>query len=263
MNIIVLIKQVPDTSIELKVNAENADILHKDIPWVINPYDEYAVEEALRIKENHGGKVTVISMGPERAVDIIKNSIAMGVDEAILVKDVVFEGSDAYSTAAILSKAVAICGYDIILTGKQAVDDGLGQVGHTLAEILNIPSVSSILKLVISADKKTATVHREIDEGLEIIELPIPALFTIQQGINKPRYASLPGIMRAKKKEIKILDAGSLGISPQEAGQAASRTITKKLFKPPARKKGKMLSGDTNTAAKELLSLLKNEAKVI
>ncbi|MDP2681647.1 MAG: electron transfer flavoprotein subunit beta/FixA family protein [Deltaproteobacteria bacterium] len=263
MKILALIKQVPDTAVDLKINAEAADIMYQDIPWVINPYDEYAVEEALRIKEKNGGSVTVISMGPDRAADIIRSSIAMGADDGIHLKDTAFDGSDAYRTALILSKIAGISGYDIILSGKQAVDDGWGQVGLALSEILNIPSVSSILKLEISEDKKTATAHREIDEGLEIVEVPLPALFTIQQGINTPRYASLPGIMRAKKKEIKVINAGALGISQGETGREASRIILQKLSRPPARKNGEMLKGDAISAAKELINRLRNEAKVI
>ena len=149
MKIIALIKQVPDTSISLKINADGADIEYRDMPWVINPYDEYAVEEALRIKEKHGGNVTVISMGTDRVVDILRSSLAMGADEAVHLKDTIFDGSDAYSTAYILSKAMNLTGYDIILCGKQAVDDGWGAVGPALATILNIPSASSILKLEI------------------------------------------------------------------------------------------------------------------
>lgn len=263
MNIIALIKQVPDTSISLKINAAGTDIEYRDIPWVINPYDEYAVEEALRIKEKHGGSIMVVSMGPDRAADIIRNSLAMGADEAIHLKDAAFDSSDAYSTAFILNKAANLSGYDIILAGKQAVDDGWGQVGAALAEILNIPSVSSILKLEISEDKKNTTATREVDEGLETVEVPLPALFTVQQGINKPRYASLPGIMKAKKKEIKILDAGALGISPNEIGRDASRIELRKLSCPPERKKGKVLQGDYKTATYELVNLLRNEAKVI
>lgn len=263
MNIIALIKQVPDTAVDLKINAEGTDIPYQDMPWIINPYDEYAVEEALRIKEKNGGSVTVISMGPDRVADIIRSSIAMGADEGIHLKDAAFDNSDAYSTALILSKAVSISGYDIILTGKQAVDNGWGQVGSALSEILNVPSVSSILKLEISEDKKTATAHREIDEGLEIVEVLLPALFTTQQGINKPRYASLPGIMKAKKKEIKVFDAGALGIYQDETGSEASRIVLRKLFKPYVRKKGEMLQGDVMTAAKELVNRLRNEAKVI
>lgn len=263
MNILALIKQVPDTAVDLKISAEALDIMHQDIPWVINPYDEYAVEEALRIKEKNGGSVTVISMGPDRAADIIRSSLAMGADDGIHLKDTAFDGSDAYGTAFILSKIAGISGYDIILSGKQAVDDGWGQVGAALSEILNIPSVSSILKLEISEDKKTATAHREIDEGLEIVEVPLPALFTIQQGINTPRYASLPGIMRAKKKEIEVFNAGALGISQGETGREASRIMLQKLSRPPARKNGEMLKGDAISAAKELLNRLRNEAKVI
>lgn len=263
MNIIALTKQVPDTSISLKINAAATDIEYRDITWVINPYDEYAVEEALCIKEKHGGSVTVISMGPERTADILRGSLAMGADEAIHLKDAVFYGSDAYSTALLLNKAITLTGYDVILCGKQAVDDGWGQVGVALAEIANIPSVSSILKLEISGDKKTATATREIDEGLETVEVPLPALFTVQQGINKPRYASLPGIMKAKKKEIKILDAGTLGVSKNDVGKEASRINIKKIFYPPETKKGKILQGDSKTITNELVNLLRNEAKVI
>lgn len=263
MNILVFIKQVPDTAIGLKINAEGMDIAYQDIPWVINPYDEYAVEEALLIKEKLGGNVTVVSMGTDKAAEIIKSSLAMGADEGVHLNDVIFEGSDAYSTALILSKAARILGYDIILCGKNAVDNGWGEVGAAQAEILNIPCVSSILKLDISEDKKYAIASREIDEGLEMIQAPLPALFTLQQGINKPRYASLPGIMRAKKKEIKVLDAGALNIQPQDVGRKASRISIKGLAYPPVRKKGKLLQGDSQTEVKELIAILRKEAKVI
>ncbi|MBI5048016.1 MAG: electron transfer flavoprotein subunit beta/FixA family protein [Deltaproteobacteria bacterium] len=266
MKIFVLIKQVPDTAIALEIKADAADIMYQDIPWVINPYDEYAVEEALCIKEKLGGSVTVISMGPDRVADIIRSSFAMGADEAVHLKDTAFNSLDAYSTAFILSKAISISGYDIILCGKQAVDDGWGYIGPALAEILSVPSVSSILKLKISEDKKHATATREIDEGLEVVEVPLPALFAVQQGINKPRYASLPGIMKAKKKEIKIVDAGALGVASAATDLrvwGASRTNVKKLFYPPERKKGKVLEGDSMTVIKELINLLRNEAKVI
>jgi len=263
MNILVFIKQVPDTAIGLKINAEGIDIAYQDIPWVINPYDEYAVEEALLIKEKFGGNVTVVSMGPDKAAEIIRSSLAMGADEGVHLNDAAFEGSDAYSTALILSRAARLLGYDIILCGKNAVDNGWGEVGAAQAEILNIPCVSSILKLDISEDKKYAIASREIDEGLEMIQAPLPALFTLQQGINKPRYASLPGIMRAKKKKIKVFDAGALNIQPQDVGRNASRISIKGLAYPPARKKGKLLQGDSQTEVKELIALLRKEAKVI
>lgn len=260
MKIIVFIKQVPDTAIGLKINSDETDIEYKDIPWVINPYDEYAVEESLRIKEKIGGSVTVVSMGPARVADIIRSSLAMGVDEAIYVNNV--DNSDAYSTAFILSKTANLLGYDIILCGKQAVDDGLGQVGPALAEILNIPSISSILKLEISENKSHAIVTREIDEGIEILESPLPALFTTQKGLNEPRYASLPGIMKAKKKEIKIIDANRLGIFP-EAAEIASMINIKRLSYPLERKKGKIMEGESRIIVKELITLLRNEARVI
>ena len=263
MNILAFIKQVPDTAIGLKINAEGMDIAYQDIPWVINPYDEYAVEEALLIKEKFGGNVTVVSMGTDKAAEIIRSSLAMGADEGVHLNDAIFEGSDAYSTAIILSRAARLLGYDIILCGKNAVDNGWGEVGAAQAEILNIPCVSSILKLDISEDKKYAIASREIDEGLEMIQVPLPALFTLQQGINKPRYASLPGIMRAKKKEIKALDAGALNIQPQDVGRNASRINIKRLAYPPVRKKGKLLQGDSQTEVKELIAILRKEAKVI
>lgn len=263
MKILALVKQVPDTALSLKINAAGTGIEEQGLPWVINPYDEYAVEEALRIKEKHGGNVTIISMGPDRASDIIRSSLAMGADEAVHLKDSIFDGSDAYSTAVILSKAASLFAYDIIICGKEAVDGSFGQVGAAAAEILGIPSVSSILRLEISEDKKYATATREVDEGLEAVEVCLPALFTVQQGINKPRYASLPGIMKAKKKEIKPLDADALGISQNEAGTNAARVHIKKLSYPPTRKKGKILEGEVKTAAKELVNILRNEAKVI
>lgn len=257
MNIVVCLKQTFDTEAKIVLDS-NGKIDGNGVNLVMNPYDEFAVEEALKLKEKFGGEVTLVSMGSERVQESLRTALAMGCDQGVLVSDPSIESPDEWATAEILAKAVAQIPYDIILAGRIAVDDGSSQVAVRLADALNIPSVSSILKLEIEDNK--ATVTREIDGGTELIEVNLPVMLTAQKGLNIPRYPSMMGIMKAKKKEIKILTIADLGISAAELAPKMSIT---KISLPSPRKGGKKVTGESVDVARELARLLREEAKVI
>jgi len=264
VNIVVCIKQVPDTETRIELNSDSSGIVTEGIKWVMNPYDEYAVEEALKIKEKFGGKVTVVSMGPERTIEAIRTALAMGADEGILLNDPAFENSDSLTTALVLSKVLSQMEFDVILTGKQAVDLDSSQVYAGLAEFLDLPYVSVIVGMELFPDVKKAIAKRETEGGeKEIIEVSLPAIFACQKGLNTPRYASLPGIMKAKKKEIKKLGLPDLCLNPEHVGKTGSRSKTRKYFFPPQRKAGIKIEGEIPEATAKLVELLRGEAKII
>jgi electron transfer flavoprotein beta subunit len=264
MDIIVCMKQVPDTETKIKVNPEGSGIVTEGIKWVMNPYDEYAVEEALQIKEKLGGTVTILCLGPDRATEAIRTALAMGADDAVHINDAAFEGSDSLITAQILAKAISGMKYDIILTGKQAMDHDASQVFGCLAESLNLPYVSVVVGLEISPDGKSATAKRETEGGMEeIIETPLPAIIAAQKGLNEPRYASLPNVMKAKRKEIKKIDLAGLGMDAGEVGEKGAKLKTKNYRLPPQREAGKKLEGEPEETAAQLAKLLREEAKLI
>jgi electron transfer flavoprotein beta subunit len=257
MDIVVCMKQTFDTEAKIVIDG-SGKIDPTGVNLVINPYDEFAVEEALKLREKFGGQVTLVSMGGERAQEALRTALAMGCDEAVLVCDPAIDSPDEWVTAKILAKAVSQLPYDIILTGRIAVDDGSAQVAVRMADELNVPSVSSILKLEVE-DKK-ATVTREIDGGTELIETSLPAVLTAQKGLNIPRYPSMMGIMKAKKKEIKILTLADLGLS---AADLPKKMNVVKFSLPTPRKGGVKVSGEPVDMAKELARILREEAKVI
>ncbi len=257
MNIVVCLKQTFDTEAKITLDS-TGKIDSNGVNLVMNPYDEFAVEEALKLKEKFGGEVTLISMGGERVQESLRTALAMGCDQAVLVSDPAIDSPDEWVTAEILAKALSQIPYDILLAGRIAVDDGSSQVAIRLADELNIPSVSSILKLEIEGTK--AMVTREIDGGTELIEVDLPVMLTAQKGLNVPRYPSMMGIMKAKKKEIKILTLSDLGLS--EADIPKKMTI-KKYSLPNPRKGGVKVQGEAGDACKELARLLREEAKVI
>lgn len=264
MNMIVCMKQVPDTEAQIRVKPDGSGIVDSDIKFVMNPYDEFGVEEALQLKEKFGGTVTIVCLGPQRAVDAIRTGLAMGADKAVHLDDPAFEGGDAFSTAKALATAIKGMEYDLIFCGKQAIDDDFAQVGPALAEMLGIPQVVVVTKVEVSEDAKKAKVNRQIIGGEEIIDVPLPAVLTAQKGLNEPRYASLPGIMKAKKKEIKSVKAADLGLDPSVVGKAGAKTRILKMYSPPQREAGKMIKGETaEDTAPELARLLREEAKVI
>jgi electron transfer flavoprotein beta subunit len=258
MNIFVLLKQVPDTETKIKVTGDGSGIEKGDIKWIINPYDEFAVEEALKTKEKlKEGSVTVVTVGPDRAVEALRTAVAMGADNAIHIKtdgDV----ADTYLVGKALAEAAKKESAQLVLTGKQAIDDDQAATFGYVAEFLNFPSASVVVKMEISADKKSVKVEREVEGGARhVIDMPVPALVAVNKGINTPRYASLPGIMKAKKKEIKTYALADL------VGGATATVKESGYQLPPERAAGKKLSGDAAAQAKELVRLLREEAKVI
>lgn len=257
MKIFVCIKQVPDTETKIKIGGDGKSIDTAGIKWILCPYDEFAVEEAIRFKEkNAGASVTVISAGPDRVVEALRTALAMGCDEAIHVATP--ENADSFLTAKALARAIEKNGAaHIVFTGKQAIDDDAAQVHQALAENMNIPGVTVVLRAQYGASSIQA--EREIEGGsIEKYEVPTPCVIAAQKGMNEPRYASLPNIMKAKKKEIKKLALTDLDLAP-----TAIKIGYKQLSLPPERSACKMISGDIPVAAKELVKALHEEAKVI
>jgi len=260
LNIIVCLKQTFDTEAKITLDS-NGQINSQGVNLIINPYDEFAVEEALRIKEAKGGQVTVISLGNERAEEALRQALAMGADKAVLLSGPELLGGDEYTVANALAKAVSGLEYDLILCGFKAVDDGSSQVAGRLAEALGLPQVTVVTKLEVGDGKAVA--HREIDGGTEVVEVALPALFTAQKGLNEPRYPSMKGIMQAKKKELTRLGAADLGLEASAVGSAGARFKVLSYSLPAARAAGKALTGEAADTAAQLAQLLHNEAKVV
>lgn len=257
MNVFVCVKQVPDTETRIRISGDQNSVETNDTKWILCPYDEFAVEEALRFREkNPGAVVTVFSAGPDRAVETLRTALAMGCDHAVHVEAPAH--ADSFLTAKALAKAIEKQGTPhLIFTGKQAIDDDAAQVTQALAEFLKLPAVTVVLKAEYLADK--VSVEREIEGGaLEKYEVSLPALLAAQKGMNEPRYASLPNIMKAKKKEIKKVSLAEIGL---DANQTKIRY--QKFTLPPERQGCKMITGDTAQQSKELARLLREEAKVI
>jgi electron transfer flavoprotein beta subunit len=257
VNIVACVKQVPDTEAQIRVKPDGSGIDEGGIKWVMNPYDEYGVEEALRLKEKQGGDVTIVSVGPARAMETIRTALAMGAEKGIHISDPALDNADAYTTAAALAAAIKGIPHDIIFCGQRAIDDDSGQVGSILAELLGIPSATLITKL--ETDGKTAKATRPIEGAQLVIETSLPCVITAQKGLNEPRYASLPGIMKAKKKPVDVKNAAALGV----ATDVKSKVV--KFVPPPARPPGKMICADGSPEGKaaEVAKLLREEAKVI
>ncbi|MFH1387134.1 MAG: electron transfer flavoprotein subunit beta/FixA family protein [bacterium] len=260
MDIIVCIKQVPDTT-EVRINPETNTLIRDGVPSIVNPFDENAIEAALQLKEKHGGKVTVVSMGPPQAAEALKTTIAMGVDEAFLVSDRAFAGSDTWATSYTLSQAIKKIGkFDLIICGKQAIDGDTAQVGPGIAEWLNIPQVTFASK--IEVEGTTCKIERLLEEVNEVVECPLPAVITVVKQINEPRLPSLKGMMRAKKAEIKTLSAAAIEGDEKNLGLKGSPTSVVKIFTPPAKGGGEILNGDAGEVVGLLVSKLK-ERKII
>jgi electron transfer flavoprotein beta subunit len=261
MNIIVCVKQVPDTETRIKIAADNVSIDEADISLVMNPFDEFAVEEALQLKEKFGGEVTVLSAGEEKVVPALRNGLAMGADKAVLVKDEKLTGSDPLGIARVLAAAVGKMSYDLLLFGKQGVGEDHCQVPCLVAEMLGLPQITTIVKLEI--DGQTAVAHREIEGATEVIECGLPAVLTAQKGLNEPRYASLKGIMMAKKKPIQTLGLADLELSADDLGPDAAAIRVDSISPPPARGEGKTVEGEPEETAKALADFLRREANII
>src|SRR5712664_4392195 len=212
MKILVMIKQVPDTATQVKIASDPKQIDTAGITWIVSPYDEFAVEEALRIKEKRGqGEVVAVIVGPDRAKEALRSALAMGCDRAIHVNDPALAAADTLTTARALAAVIKQEAPQLVLTGRQAIDDDMGAVGAQIAEVLGWPCASWIMEEAVDGDAKTVRVGRQVEGGLEIFELPLPAVLSAQKGLNEPRYPTLKGIMGAKKKEIRDVKAADLG----------------------------------------------------
>jgi electron transfer flavoprotein beta subunit len=259
MKILVLVKQVPDTATQVKIGSDGRTIDTTGITWIVSPYDEFAVEEALRIKEKRGqGDVVAVTVGPERAKEALRSCLAMGADRAIHVNDPALEGADTLLTARALAAVVKLEQPALVLTGRQAIDDDMGAVGAQVAELLGWPCLNWVMEEAISEDGTRVRAGRQVEGGLELFELPLPCLLTAQKGMNEPRYPTLKGIMGAKKKEIKDLKAGDLGL-----GDAARQLEVVALEALPPRPPGRILTGDPKDMAKELVRALREDVKAV
>jgi electron transfer flavoprotein beta subunit len=264
VNIIVCLRQVPDTETQIKIAPDAKSIVTDDIKWVMNPYDEFGVEEALKLKEKFGGEVTVVGLGPKRVTETIRTALAMGADKGILISDDALEGSDSLATAKALAAAIKDLEYDLVFTGQRGVDDDMGVVGAALAELLGIPQISLAVKVEVAEDGKSLKANRPVEGQVLVIESSLPALITAQKGLNEPRYASLPGIMKAKKKPLDEKTLADLGLDASEFGEAGSKAKILEMTPPPAREAGKIVEGETpQEKAAELAKLLHEEAKII
>lgn len=258
MNIIICIKQVPETT-EVRINPETNTLIREGVKSIINPFDMYAIEEGVRLKEKFGGKVTAVTMGPPQADAALKEAISLGVDEGILISDRAFAGSDTWATSYTLSEAIKKIGsFDLIICGKQASDGDTAQVGPGISSHLDIPQVTYVKKIE-GINKKFMCVERMMEEGFEIIEAPLPALITVVKEINEPRLPSLKGMMRAKQAKITVWTQKELNLDSQKIGLCGSPTQVVKIFTPPQRAGGEMLAGEPQEIAEKLVGLLKPE----
>ena len=257
MNIYVLLKRTFDT--EEKIALTNGAIDEGGAEFIINPYDEYAIEEAILLKDQHGGTCyRHLTIGNEEAEKQLRTALAMGCDQAVLINtEDDIEESDPYTTSKILAHYFKEKAFDIILGGNVSIDKSSGQVGPRLAELLDIPYATTITKITVNG--KTAVVERDVEGDSEIIETSLPLLMTAQQGLNEPRYPSLPGIMKAKKKPLEVLELDDLDLDEEDV---APKSKTIEVYLPPKKEAGKILEGEFETQVKELFTLLRTEAKV-
>lgn len=257
MNIYVLIKRTFDT--EEKITVTNGKIANESAEFIINPYDEYAIEEAVRLRDEHGGEVTVLTLGEEAAEKQLRTALAMGADKAVLinVEDDLDEVDEA-TTANLLAAYLKSQEIDLILAGNVAIDGGSGQVGPRVAQLLDINYVTTITNLEI--DGISVEVIRDVEGDSETIETLLPLLVTAQQGLNEPRYPSLPGIMKAKKKSLEELELDDLDVDKNDV---VNKTETVEIYLPPQKAVGHILEGDKVNQVQELVNLLHKEAKVI
>ena len=258
MKIVVCVKYVPDTAIKVKVAPTGKDVDLADITLIVNPYDEFAVEEALKIKEKLGGEVIIVGAGSEAATAGLRTCLAMGADSAILVQDASLDNADSFIIGTILSRVCRDLQPDLILFGKHAIGVDNGQVPSVVANQLDLPQASVVTKLEVQ--DKSFQAERDIEGASEIIEGSLPAVITAQKGLNVPRYASLKGIMAAKKKKIAIQSLDSLGLS---ADDLKPRMSVEQITLPPSRPPGKILKGEVSEVAPQLIKLLHEEAKII
>jgi electron transfer flavoprotein beta subunit len=261
MNIIVLVKQVPDTS-EVKINRETNTLIRDGVPSIINPFDMFAIEEALRLREKHGGKVTAVTMGPPQAAEALKEAVALGVDDVVLISDRAFAGADTWATSYTLAKGIKKIGnYDLVIAGKQAIDGDTAQVGPETAEMLGIPFVAYIRKIE-NVENGKMTVERLMDEGSDLVETSLPALITVVKEINQPRLPSLKGKMKAKSLKVGTFTAKDIGAEENFIGLKGSPTKVVKIFPPAPRGQREILSGTMEQQVEQVAKKLKEQSLI-
>jgi len=257
LDIIICAKHVPETAeAELKIDPTGKSIDKTGLVFDINEWDDYALEEAVRIKEKQGGTVAAITVGADDSDSTLRKCMARGADKAIRMTDPKFNGSDGFATAKILHSAIKNLHYDLILTGTQAGDDGSSMVGPVLAELLKIPHVTMVKKIELGTG--VAKVSRELEGGLEEqVDIKLPAVFSVQTGLNEPRYVSIMGIRKAMQKEIKVMTFADTGLTENDVGLAGSWTTIEKMFVPPVEKQAEFLKGSPEETAARVAEILK------
>ena len=258
MNIIVCVKQVPDTT-EVKIDSKTNTLIRQGVDSILNPFDAYAIEEGLLIKEKLGGKVTVITMGPPQAEQILRDSLALGVDEVLLLSDPAFAGADTLATSYTLSKMIQKIGkYGLIICGKQAIDGDTAQVGPGIAALLDIPQITYVKKIREITDEKMIA-ERMVEDGIEVVESTLPALITVVKGINEPRMPSLRGKMAAMKAEIQVLGIKDLDVDLKNVGLNGSPTWVDKISTPPPRSGGQIYQGEPDEIVEAFLKQVEKD----
>ena len=266
MKAIVCIKQVPESPDpkDIRFEGHAYSLASEGIPHVINPFDLYALEEALRMKDNVGGSVTVMTVGPDKAVEALREAIAMGADQAILLKDGAFKGGDSLATARVLAAGIKKADdYDVILCGMQSIDGATAVVGPAVARLLGIPQLTYVAKVdSIDFEGKKTTVHRMLETGKEVVECSLPVLITVVKDINQPRFASLLKVRKASKAEIPTWSAQDLGLDPSKVGEPGSPTKLVDSKQPEPRTAGQIIEGEPEQAAAELVQKIM-ETKIL
>jgi electron transfer flavoprotein beta subunit len=256
MNIVVCLKQVPGTT-EVKIDPQTNSLIRQGIENIINPFDTYALEEGVRLKEKHSGKVTVITMGPPQAEAALREAVSLGADEAVLLTDRAFAVADTWATAYTLSRAInKINDYDLIICGRQTIDGDTGQVAPEMSEMLDIPFVAYVSNIEEIKDKYLR-VRRMVEEGHEVIETTMPAVITVAKEINVPRLPSLRGIMKSKSAKIETWGVNELGVNPSMVGLAGSSTQVIKIFFPQRVHQAELLTGNLEQQVETLVDRLK------
>ena len=262
MDLVVCVKQVPSSEARITIAADGRSIDRTNVEMVVNPYDEYAIEEGLRTREKFGGTLTVVSLGPAKAEEALRTCLALGADRALIAKEESLQDGDFIGTARVLAEAIRPLKPDLVLCGKVSIDVENNGVGIALAEMLGLPHVSVVSKIEWK-DERHLTAHREIEGSTEVVEVELPVLLTANKGLNEPRYPSLPGIMKAKKKPIEEVTGATIGCDPAVVGSAGSRLRLTRLEPPPARAAGKILSGEARESALAVLKALREERKLL
>ena len=258
MNIIVLVKQVPDTT-DVKLDPKTGNLIREGIDSIINPDDRHALEAAILLRESTGGKITVLSMGPPQAIDAVSEALGMGADKGVLLSDRAFAGADTWATSTTLGKALKKIGdYDLIICGRQAIDGDTAQIGPQVAEFLGIPQVSYVCGIE-EVGERSMVVKRRLEDGYERLECSLPALLTVIGEMNAPRYATVGGLISAcrEKAPIKVWNAADIGMQVSEVGLEGSLTHVIKTFSPKFQRQGETLEGDTATKVSSLMGKLK------